>query len=78
MVYKQALMAQLDEHPTGDQEIGGFKPPYPQTPPAGSATFFVEIDHKIFSTVILSLSLIQEGQLSVFGERMHTILRLTA
>ena len=32
---------------------------------------FVEIDHEIFSTVILSLPLIQEGQLSVFGERVH-------
>ena len=34
---------------------------------------FVEIDHEIFSTVILSFPLIQEGQLSVSGERMHTI-----
>ena len=37
-------------------------------------TTFVEIDHEIFSTVILSLPLIQEGQLSVSGERMCTIL----
>ena len=35
---------------------------------------FVEIDHEIFSTVILSLPLIQEGQLSVSGERMRKIL----
>ena len=35
---------------------------------------FMEIDHEIFSTVILSLPLIQEGQLSFSGERMHTIL----
>ena len=35
---------------------------------------FVEIDHEIFSTAILSLPLIQEGQLSVSGERMCTIL----
>ena len=35
---------------------------------------FVEIDHENFSTVILSLPLIQEGQLSVSGERMCTIL----
>ena len=35
---------------------------------------FVEIDHEIFSMVILSLPLIQEGQLSVSGERMCTIL----
>ena len=35
---------------------------------------FVEIGHEIFSTVILSLPLIQEGQLSVSGKRMCTIL----
>ena len=35
---------------------------------------FVEIDLEIFSMVILSLPLIQEGQLSVSGERMCTIL----
>ena len=35
---------------------------------------FVEIDHEIFSMVILSLPLIQEGQLSVSGDRMCTIL----
>ena len=35
---------------------------------------FVEIDHEIFSMVILSLPLIQEGQLSVSGERMCAIL----
>ena len=34
----------------------------------------VEIDHEIFSTAILCLPLIQEGQLSVSGERMCTIL----
>ena len=43
-------------------------------PPPRSATFFVEIDNEIFSTVILSLPLIQEGQLSVSGERICTIL----
>ena len=35
---------------------------------------FLEIDHEIFSTVILSLPLIQEEQLSVSDERMCTIL----
>ena len=34
--------------------------------------FFVEIDREIFSTIILSLPLIQEGQLSFSGERMCT------
>ena len=32
------------------------------------------MDHEILSAVILSLLLIQEGQLSVSGERMCTIL----
>ena len=46
------------------------------TPPShqGRQHSFVEIDHKIFSMVILSLPLIQEGQLSVSGKRMRTIL----
>ena len=35
---------------------------------------FVKIDREIFSTVILSLPLIQEGQLSFSGGRMCTIL----
>ena len=43
-------------------------------PRRGREHSFVEIDHEIFSTVILSLPLIQEGQLSVSGERMCTIL----
>ena len=42
-------------------------------PHRGQQHSFVEIDRKIFSTVILSLPLIQEGQLSVSGERMCTI-----
>ena len=53
--------------PTGDQEVAGSTPPR-------SATFFRGDYHEIFSTVILSLPLIQEGQLSVSGERMCTIL----
>ena len=50
----------------------GSKPPSP--PLSGRQHSFVEIDREIFSTVILSLSLIQEGQLSVSGERMCTML----
>ena len=38
----------------------------------GQQHSFVEIDREIFSTVIRSLPLIQEGQLSVSGERMCT------
>ena len=39
---------------------------------------FVDIDHEIFSTVIVSLPLIQEGKLSVTCERMCTEYWLTA
>ena len=40
----------------------------------GQQHSFVEIDREIFSAVILSLPLIQEGQLSVSGEGMCTVL----
>ena len=43
-------------------------------PRRGRQHSFVEIDHEIISMVILSLPLIQEGQLSVSGERMCTLL----
>ena len=67
-----ALVAQLDVRPTGNYEVAG-------STPTGSATqSFMEIDHEIFSTVILSLPLIHEGQLSVSGKRMYTIYWLTA
>ena len=39
---------------------------------------FLEIDHKIFSMVILSLLLIQEGKLSVTCEEICTEYWLTA
>ena len=58
----QASVAQLDAQPTGDQEIVG-------STPLGWQYSFLEIDHEIFSTVILSLLPIQEGQLSVSGEK---------
>ena len=60
-------MAQLDARPIGDQESR-------VRPRRGRQHSFVEIDHEILSTVILSLPLIQEGQLSASGERMCTIL----
>ena len=40
----------------------------------GGQHSFVDIDHERFSMVILPLLLIQEGQLSVSGKRMCTIL----
>ena len=63
-----ALVAQLDAPSDWRPGGGGFNPRQ------GRQHSFVEIDHEIFSTVILSLPLIQEGQLSVSGERMCTIL----
>ena len=62
-----ALMAQLDAPSDWRQGRG-------LNPCRGQQHSFVEIDHEIFSTVILSLLLIQEGQLSVTGKRMCTIL----
>ena len=56
---KPAAVAELDA-PSDWRPSRGFNPS------------FVEIDCEIFSTVILSLPLIQEGQLSVCGERMCT------
>ena len=43
-------------------------------PYRGRQHLFVEIDNEIFSTVILSLPQIQEGQLLVSDKRMCTIL----
>ena len=63
-----ASVAQLDAPSDWRPGGRGFNPR------RGRQHSFVEIDHEIFSTVILSLPLIQEGQLSVSGERMYTIL----
>ena len=61
-------MAQLDAMSDWRPGRCGFNPR------RGWQHFFVEIDHKILSMVILSLPLIQEGQLSVSGQRMCSIL----
>ena len=63
-----ASVAQLDTPSDWRPGGRGFNPR------RGRQHSFVEIDHEIFSMVILSLPLIQEGQLSVSGERMCTIL----
>ena len=60
-----ALVAQLDA--PSDWRPGGCG----FNPRRGRQHSFVEIDHEIFSTVILSLPLIQEGQLSVSGVNVH-------
>ena len=61
---KPASVAQLDARPTGDQEVVG------STPAWSTAFFHGDLIMKYF----LSLLLIQEGQLSVSGGRMCTIL----
>ena len=53
---------------TGDQEVAG------STPAEVGNILSWKLIVKIFSAVILSLPLIQEGQLSVSGEGMCTIL----
>ena len=58
-------MAQLDARLTGDQEV---------RPLPGRQHSFIDMHHEMFSTVILILPLIQDGQLSVSGERMCAIL----
>ena len=63
-----ALVAQLDV--PFDWRPGGRR----YNPRRGRQHSFMEIDREIFSMVILSLPLIQGGQLSVSGERMCTIL----
>ena len=63
-----ASVAQLDA--PSDWRPGG----HGFNPVRGRQHSFVEIDHELFSTVSLSLPLIQEGQLSVSGERICTIL----
>ena len=66
--FPPASVAQLDAPSDWRPGGRGFNPR------RGRQHSFVEIDHEIFSMVILSLPLIQEGQLSVSGERMCTIL----
>ena len=63
-----ASVAQLDAPSDWRPGGRGFNPR------RGRQYSFVEIDQEIFSTVILFLPLIQEGQLSVSGERICTIL----
>ena len=58
-------MAQLDARPTGDQEVAG-------STPAGSATFFR--GDLIMKYFLRSFSPFREGQFSVSGERMCTVL----
>ena len=65
---RPASVAQLDA--PSDRRPGGRG----FNPRRGRQHSFVKIDHEIFSTVILSLPLIQEEQLSVSGEKMCTIL----
>ena len=61
-----ASVTKLDASPTGDQEIAG-------STPVASNILWWRLIMKYF-VVILSPPLIQEGQLSVSGEKMCTIL----
>ena len=60
----RAAMAKTDASRTGDQEVAG-------SIPARSGNILSwGLIMKYFSTAILSLPLVQEGQFSVSGERM--------
>ena len=61
LTWHAASVAQLNVHPTGATQLL-------------CQHSLVDIDREIFSTAILCLPLIQEGQWSVSGERMCTIL----
>ena len=67
-LFGPASVAQLDA--PSDWRPGGHR----FNPFRGRQHSSVEIDREIFSAVILSLSLIQERQLSVSGESMCAIL----
>ena len=72
-----ASVAESDAWPTGGQEVVGLIPlPHPPPPTPHDHRVrqhpFVDIVHEIYSTVILSLPQILEGQLSVSGEKMCT------
>ena len=70
MVYIQFTPASVARmrRPTGDQEVAC------STPAKVGNILSWRLIMKHFFTVILSLPLIQEGQLSVSGERMCTLL----
>ena len=57
-------MAQLDAHPTGDQAVAVSVPPDRQHS-------FVEIDHEIFSRVILSLPDLRRAVVIFWRKNMH-------
>ena len=68
ITFEPASVAQLDVPSNWRPGSSGFNPR------RGRQHSFVEIDREIFSLVFLSLLLIQEGQLSVSGKIMCTIL----
>ena len=67
-IVQGASVAQLDAPSDWRPGGRGFNPR------RGWQHSFVANGHEIFSTVILSLPLIQDGQLSISGKRMCTIL----
>ena len=69
-IFKPDPVAQSIECLIADPGVMGSIPAQPHT--------FIEIDHEIFSTVILLLRLIQKGLLSVTIESMCTEYCLTA
>ena len=65
MYKRPASVAQFDAPSDWRPGDRGFNPR------RGQQHSFVEIDHEIFSTVILSLPLIQEGQFQLLAKNVH-------
>ena len=64
MQIRPGPVARSDAHPPGMRPVAS------SILGSGNILHFVEIGHEIISTAILSLLLIQVGQLSVAGKRM--------
>ena len=59
-----ASVAQLELHPTDDQEVAG-------SILLGRQHFFMEMDHEIFSAVILSLTDSRKAVVSFWRKNVH-------
>ena len=67
-------MTQSDGHLTADQEVMSLIPTWSGNILLWRLILFMEIDLEVFSMVILSLLLIQEGQVLILGKKMCSFL----
>ena len=69
ILYKPALVVQLDVHPMDDQEVVG-------STPTGLTTFLVDIESEIFSMIIFSLLLVQADAFSFWQKNVYSSSKL--